>query len=151
MCKAIQSRVTSSGATDKSWMCVCFFIYIFFILLLLFFYFILLNFYLFIYLFNYVFILHFLSFACFCFVAVDFFIFYWPICVCVCVCVLLSLSSFPPSLFILCAGFISLLVGLGLIFRWSETKISYFGVIYNFLRVGMELAVIKELFMILYI
>ena len=118
--------------------CVCFFIYIFFILLLLFFYFILLNFYLFIYLFNYVFILHFLSFACFCFVAVDFFIFYWPICVCVCVCVcvLLSLSSFPPSLFILCAGFISLLVGLGLIFRWSETKISYFGVIYNFLMVG---------------
>ena len=69
----------------------------------------------------------------------------------VCVCVLLSLSSFPPSLLILCAGFISLLVGLGLIFRWSETKISYFGVIYNFLRVGMELAVIKELFMILYI
>ena len=58
------------------------------------------------------------------------------VCVCVCVCVLLSLSSFPPSLFILCAGFISLLVGLGLIFRWSETKISYFGVIYNFLMVG---------------
>ena len=76
------------------------------------------------------------------------------VCVCVCVCVyvctLFSLSFFP-SLFILCAVLISLQVGLGLIFCWSETKISYFGVVYEFLSVGMDLAVIKELFIILYI
>ena len=70
---------------------------------------------------------------------------------CVCVCVLLSLSFFFPSLFILCAVFILLPVGLGLIFHWLETKISYFGDVYKFLSVGMELAVIKELFIILYI
>ena len=72
------------------------------------------------------------------------------VCVCVraCVCVLLSLSFFPP-LFILCAVSISLQVGLGLIFHWLETKISYFGVVNKFLSVGMELAVIKELFIIL--
>ena len=55
------------------------------------------------------------------------------------------------SLFILCAVFISLRVGLGLILRWSENKISYFGVVYKFLSVGMELTVIKELFIISYI
>ena len=71
------------------------------------------------------------------------------LCVCVCVCVLLSLSFFFPSLFILCAVFILLQVGLGLIFHWLETKISYFGDVYKFLSVGMELAVIKELFIIL--
>ena len=88
-------------------------------------------------------------FACFCFVAVDFFlIFYWPIfclfvcvcafkfilCVCVCVCVCACAFKFIfifPSLFILCAVFISLRVGLGLFFRWSETKISYCGVVYK--------------------
>ena len=79
--------------------------------------------------------------------AVDFgFIFYWP----VFCCVLLSLSFFS-SLFILHAVFISLCVGLGLIIRCSENKISYFGVVYKCLSVGMELAVIKELFIILYI
>ena len=82
--------------------------------------------------------------------AVDFvFIFYWPIC-CLCVCAF-KLIFFFASLFILCAVFISLRVGLGLIFRWSETKISYFGVVYKFLSVGMELAVIKDLFITLYI
>ena len=136
MCKAIQSRVTSSGATDKSWMCVCFFIYIFFILLLLFFYFILLNFYLFIYLIMYLFCIFSPLLVFVLWLLIFLFFIGLFVCVCVCVCVLLSLSSFPPSLFILCAGFISLLVGLGLIFRWSETKISYFGVIYNFLMVG---------------
>ena len=40
-------------------------------------------------------------------------------------------------------------MGLGLIFHWLETKISYFGDVYKFLSVGMELAVIKELFIIL--
>ena len=86
-------------------------------------------------------------FVCFCFVAVDFvFIFYWPI---FCY-VLLSFSFcflllvFFSSLFILRAVFISLWVGLGLIFRWSESKISYFGIVYKFLIAGMELAVIKE-------
>ena len=58
---------------------------------------------------------------------------------------------FSPSLFILRSVFISLRVGLGLIFRWSEIKISYFGVVYKFLTVGMELVVIKDLFIILYI
>ena len=71
--------------------------------------------------------------------------------VCVCVRALLSLSICFPSLFMLCAVFISLQVGLGLIFRWSETKIFYFGVVYKFLSMGMELGVIKELFIILYI
>ena len=58
---------------------------------------------------------------------------------------------FCPSLFILCAVFISLRVGLALIFRWSEIKISYFGVVYKFLSVGMELVVVKDLFIVLYI
>ena len=91
--------------------------------------------------------------ACFCFVAVDFvFIFYWPICVCVCVCVCVrAFKVFFPSLIILHAVFTSLRVGLGLIFHWSEIKISDFGVVYKFLSVGMELAVIKELFIILYV
>ena len=71
--------------------------------------------------------------------------------VCVCVRALLSLSICFPSLFMLCAVFISLQVGLGLIFRWSETKIFYFGVVYKFLSMGMELGVIKEVFIILYI
>ena len=42
-------------------------------------------------------------------------------------------------------------VGLGLIFRWSENKFSYFGVAYKYLRVGMEVAISKELFIIVYI
>ena len=50
------------------------------------------------------------------------------------------------SLFILGTIFISLWVGLGLIFCWSENKICYFAVVWKYLRVGMELAVIKELF-----
>ena len=86
--------------------------------------------------------------------AVDFFfIFYWPICVYVCLCAFKFIFFFFsfPSFFILCAVFISLRMGLGLIFHWSETEISYCGVVYKFLSVGMELAVIKELFIILYI
>ena len=76
---------------------------------------------------------------------------YVCVCVCVCVCVLLSLSFFfLPPLF-LCAVFISLRVGLRLILHWSKTKISYFGVVYKPLSMDMELAVIKELFIILYI
>ena len=69
------------------------------------------------------------------------------------VCVLLRffLFLFFPSLFILCAVFISLRVGLGLIFCWSEIKIPYFGVVYKFLSEGMELVVVKHLFIILYI
>ena len=134
-CVRLQSRVTSSGTTVNSWM-------IFFIVII-FFYFIK---FLFIYLF-FPFSPLLVCFACFCFVAVYYvLIFYWPIFLCV----LLSLSS-PPSFFILRAGFISLLVGLGLIFHWSEIKISHFGVVYNFLSVDMELTVIKELFIILYI
>ena len=64
-------------------------------------------------------------------------------------CMLLSLSCLASSLFILRAVFISLYVGLGLIFHWSKIKISYFGVVYKFLSVGMELAVSKEIFIIL--
>ena len=80
----------------------------------------------FIYLFIYLFIFSFLSFAClfsmfvlpvFFFVTVDFvFIFYW---------------------LLFCW------VGLGLISPWSENKISYFGVAYKFLSVGLEVTVIK--------
>ena len=56
-----------------------------------------------------------------------------------------------PSLFILRSVFILLCVGLGLIFRCLENKISYLGVVYKFLSMGMELAVIKKLFIVLYI
>ena len=96
-------------------------------------------------------------FACFCFAAVIFFLLAFLLllllllCVCVCVCTFKFIFIFP-SLFILCAVFISLLVRLGLFFHWSETRISHFGVVYkNFLSVGMEWAVINKLFIILYI
>ena len=98
-------------------------------------------------------------FACFCFAAVFFFfiglfvvvVVVVVVVVCVCVCTFKFIFIFP-SLFILCAVFISLLVRLGLFFHWSETRISYFGVVYkNFLSVGMEWAVINKLFIILYI
>ena len=104
-------------------------------------------------LFIYVFILHFFSFAClfclFLFCGCWFFLFFIGL-LCVCVCAFKFIFFFP-SLFILCAVIISLRLGLGLIFCWSETKISYFGVVYKFLSVGIELAVIKELFIISYI
>ena len=79
-------------------------------------------------------------FACFCFVAVDFeFICYSPnILVCTFIIIIVLTCSFH------------FVVGV-LIFRWSENKIFYLGVVYKFLSVGMELAVIKELFIILYI
>ena len=86
--------------------------------------------------------------------AVDFgFIFYWPNCrLCMCAFNLIFyFFFFCPSLFILCAVFISLQVGLGLIFRWSEIKVYYFGVVYKCLSVGMELVAVKDLFIILYI
>ena len=94
-------------------------------------------------------------FACFCFAAVIFFLLAFLLLLllllCVCVCTFKFIFIFP-SLFILCAVFISLLVRLGLFFHWSETRISYFGVVYkNFLSVGMEWAVINKLFIILYI
>ena len=96
-------------------------------------------------------------FACFCFVAVHFFfiglfvVVVVGVCVCVCVCTFKFIFIFP-SFFILCAVFISLRVRLGLFFHWSETRISYFGVVYKkFLSVGMEWAVINKLFIILYI
>ena len=53
--------------------------------------------------------------------------------------------SFP---LILSAVFISLWVGLDLNFSWSENKISYFGAAYKYLSRGIELAVIKELFIL---
>ena len=95
----------------------------------------------------YLFIFSFLSFVClfclFLFVAVDsVFIFCWPIFCCV----VLSLSFL--FLFILSAVFISLWVGLDLNFCWSENKISYFGAAYKYLSRGIELAVIKELFIL---
>ena len=137
-CVRLQSKVTSSETTVNSWM-IYLFIYLFIYLL-----------FLFIYLF-FPFSPLLVCFACFCFVAVDFvFIFYWPIFYCV----LLNLSflffSFP-FLFISRAVLIKFCVALGLIFRQSENKISYFWVVYKFLSVGMELAVIKELFIVLYI
>ena len=124
-CVTLQSRVTSSGATVNSWM-------IFWCCYLSFF--------------------SFLSFACLfclflfcgCWFCFYFLLAYFLLCA-------FKFAFFFSSLFILCAVFISLWVGLGLIFCWSENKISYFGVVYKFLSVGMELAVIKELFIILYI
>ena len=56
-----------------------------------------------------------------------------------------GLCAFKFLLFIfLSAVFISLWLGLGLIFSWSENKISYFGVVYKSLSVGMELAKLKN-------
>ena len=137
-CVRLQSKVTSSETTVNSWM-IYLFIYLFIYLL-----------FLFIYLF-FPFSPLLVCFACFCFVAIDFvFIFYWPIFCCVLLNLLFFFFSFL-SLFILHAVFISLCVGLGLIFHCSENKIPYFGVLYKFLSMGMELTVIKELFIILYI
>ena len=140
-CVRLQSRVASSGVTVKSWMFFCFFLLLLIVFL---FSFIKCLFYLFMYLFC-TFSPLLVCFACFCFVAVDFFYFLLAYCVCVCA---FKFIFFFPSLFILCAVIISL--GWG-IFCWSETKISYFGVVYKFLSVGIELAVIKELFIISYI
>ena len=78
------------------------------------------------------------------------FLFFIGLFVCACVRAFKFIFFFP-SFIILRAVFTSLRVGLGLIFCWSEIKIFYFGVVYKFLSVGMELAVIKELFIILYI
>ena len=117
----LQSRVTSSGATVR---CVCF---LFVLLLLIVFLFCFIKF-----LFIYVFIFYFLSLAClFCL-----FLFCGCCCCCLCVCVCVCVYTFKfiyifPSLFILCEVFISLRVGLGLFFCWSETEISYFGVVYK--------------------
>ena len=97
----------------------------------------------------------FLSFLClfYFFFPVDFvFVF----CRSICCCVLLSLSCcscccfFLLFVFFKCSFHFSV-SGLGLIFCWWENKFSYFGVVYKYLSVGMEMAVIKELFIILYI
>ena len=136
-CVRLQSKVTSSETTVNSWM-IYLFIYLFIYFL-----------FLFIYLF-FPFSPLLVCFACFCFVAIDFvFIFYWPIFCCV----LLNLPFFS-FLFCLCLFYVQfyfIVRGLGLIFHCSENKISYFGVLYKFLSMGMKLAVIKELFIILYI
>ena len=134
-CVRLQSRVTSSGATVNSWMIFIYlFIYFHFILFLC------------IYLLLYLFIFSFLSFVCLfclflfcgCWFCFYFLLAYFLLC------------AFNFVFFFWHAGFISLWVGFGLIFRWFENKISYLGV-YKFLSVGMELVVIKELFIILYI
>ena len=79
----------------------------------------------------------FVCFACFCFVAVDFvFIHYWPIFF-VCACFKVYLFFFT-----LCLFYVQFSRGV---------KISCFGVVYKFLSVDMELAVIKDLFIIFYI
>ena len=131
-CVRLHSRVTSSGATVNSWMIFFYlFIFLYFILCL--------------------FIFSFLSFACLlclfsfcdCWFCFYFLLAYFWLSV-------LSLSFF--SLFVYFKhSFHFIVVGLGLIFHWSENKISYFGVVYKFFSVAMELAVIKELFIILYI
>ena len=124
-CVRLHSRVTSSGTTVNSWI-------IFFIYCLI-----------------YLFIFSFLSFIClfclFLFCGCWFcFYFCWPFYCCL----LLSFSFLPLYL---SAVFISVWVELGLIFHWSENRISYFRVIYKYLSMGMELGVIKELCIILYI
>ena len=124
-CIRLKSRVTSSGATVNSWM--IFFVFTYFIFLFLF-------------------IFYFLSFACFCFVVDFVFIFHWRI-----FCALLS-SSFSLALFIFLCSFHFIVGGVRFKrFQWSENKIFYFGVVYKFLSMSIELAVIKELFIILYI
>ena len=137
-CVRLQCRVTTSGATVNSWMISLFFlIYLFYSF---FFYFI------FMYLFTLLFIFSFLSFAClFCLVLFCgcWFCFYFLL-----VYFLLCAFKFVLFFFFMTRRF-HFMVGLGLIFRWLENKISYLGVIYKFLSV--ELAVIKELFIILYI
>ena len=135
--KRPQSRVTSSGSTVNSWMNFFLFIYFF-----------CLFFYLILFLCIYLFIFSFLSFACFfCFFVFWMLILFFFFIGLFCSCVLLSLSFFS----FWHRDFISLWVGLSLIFRWSENKISYLGVVYKFLNEGMDLVVIKELFTILYI
>ena len=97
--------------------------------------------------FIYLFIFSFLLFACFfCLFVLWLLIFLFFIGL-FCSCVLLSLFSFS----FWHGDFISLWVGLGLIFHWSENKISYLGALYKFLNVGIDFAVIIELFIILYI
>ena len=104
--------------------------------------------FLFYFIFMYLCIFSFFSFACLFFLFVLWllilFLFFIGL---FCSCVLLSLSFFS----FWHGDFISLWMGLGLMFRWSESKISYLGVVYKFLNVGMDLVVIKELFIILYI
>ena len=134
-CVRLQSRATSSGATVNSWMNFLFiwiFIYLFF------------NF-IFMYLFSYLFIYFVLSLLVF-FLLVFFlwllnlFLFVIDLFL-----LLLLLWAFKFVIFFWHAGFISLWVGLGLIFHWSENKIFYLGAGYKFLRVGMELAVKNQL------
>ena len=132
-CVRLQSRATSSGATVNSWMnflFICLFIY-FLILFLC------------IYLVIYLFILSFLSL----FFLLGFFL--WLLNLFLFVIdlflLLLLLWAFKFVIFFWHAGFISLWVGLGLIFHWSENKIFYLGAGYKFLRVGMELAVKNQL------
>ena len=132
-CVRLQSRATSSGATVNSWMNFLF-VYLFIYFLILF---------LCIYLVIYLFILSFLSlffFACFFLWLLNLFLFVIDLFL-----LLLLLWAFKFVIFFWHAGFISLWVGLGLIFHWSENKIFYLGAGYKFLRVGMELAVKNQL------
>ena len=130
--KRPQSRVNSSGATINSWM-KFFFIYLF-------------AFFVFLFLFVciYLFIFSFLPFACFFGLFVLWLLILYLFFIGLfCSCVLLRLSFFP----FWHRDFISLWVGLGLIFRWSENKISYLGAVYKFLNVGMDLAVLKNYYL----
>ena len=122
-CVRLQSTVTSSGTTVNNWM--NFFKKICLICL----YFIFMYLYLCIYMF------------CGCWFCFYFLLAY------------LLLCAFKFVFSFWHAGFISFWLGLALIFPWSEKKISYLEVVNKFLSVGMqlELAVIKELFIILYI
>ena len=111
----------------------------------IFFYLLICFFCFFIFICMYLFIYFFFSPLCLflwlvCFVAANFvFIFYWPI---------LFLCAFTFVFFSLWhRDFISLWVRLGLIFRWSENKISYLGAVYKFLNVGMDLAVLKNYYL----
>ena len=130
--KRPQSRVNSSGATINSWM-KFFFIYLF-------------AFFVFLFLFVciYLFIFSFLPVACFFGLFVLWLLILYLFFIGLfCSCVLLRLSFFP----FWHRDFISLWVGLGLIFRWSENKISYLGAVYKFLNVGMDLAVLKNYYL----
>ena len=76
-----------------------------------------------------------------------FFIGLFVVCVCGFKLIFFFIIIIPP----LCLFYLQFSFHCGWGFRWSEIKISYFGVVYKHLSVGMELVVVKDLFIILYI
>ena len=137
----LQSRITSSGTTVKS--------FLFFFIAINFFFFCIkfLFIHLFIYLFIYLFMQLFFTFSPL-WLLILFLFFIGLFVVCVCGFKLIFFFIIIPPL---CLFYLQFSFHCGWGFRWSEIKISYFGVVYKHLSVGMELVVVKDLFIILYI